>query len=278
MAESAITFNGHKVVVNYQNSEIEPLIDFLFGDLQFEKLDHNEATFVVERQDQNDSWRLTRNDSRLFSGKDLNGLGNMLGGEVLFSLIENNHSGMAIHAGLVSNGQGSILLPADSGSGKSSVTTWLLTQDWNYHTDELVIINLQTGALNAFTRPLNIKSHGLAPIGEIFDLEIHRDQMRASSMVTMIPHRLVNPIYNEEIPSLEAIVFPHYSKDLESEIQRLSGAEAGLELMRSNVIARNLPGHGFSDVTRLVRSVPSYRLHYQHFNELEGLFSQISRV
>lgn len=278
--EATVTFDGHKVSIEYSEGEgegeIKPLIEFLFGDLPVEQIATNEATFVIERPTGQDNWQLHRNQSKLFSGKDLNGLGNTLGGEVLFTLIENNQSGMAIHAGLVSTKDSSILLPADSGSGKSSVTTWLLTQGWYYHTDELVIINLQNGALKAFTRPLNIKSHGLAPIGEIFDLNSHHGELRASNMVTMIPHRLVNPSYREEIPPLSAIVFPHYSKDSEPGIQKISGAEAGLELMRSNVIARNLPGHGFSDVTRLVRRLPAYRLHYQHFDDLPSLFKQVN--
>jgi hypothetical protein len=171
-----------------------------------------------------------------------------------------------------------LLLPADSGSGKSSVTTWLLTQGWRYHTDELVSINLASGALTAFTRPINIKSHGLDPIAAIFNLDQHPEALRASNMVTMIPHRLLNPDYRDQIPPLSAIVFPHYSKDTEAALQRISGAEAGLELMRSNVIARNLPGHGFADVIRLVRSLPAFRLHYQHFDDLPSLFERVQPV
>jgi hypothetical protein len=87
----------------------------------------------------------------------------------------------------------------------------------------------------------------------------------------MIPHRLINPDYRHEIPPLSAIIFPHYSRDTMPELQELSGAEAGLELMRSNVIARNLPGHGFGDIVQLVRQLPAYRLFYRHFSDLDDL-------
>ena len=90
-------------------------------------------------------------------------------------------------------------------------------------------------------------------------------------MVTMIPHRLIQPDYKKDIPGLGKIIFPKYIADSESQITKLSGAEAGLELMRSNVIARNLPKHGFNQVIQLVRDIPAYRLHYQSFQDLPSL-------
>jgi hypothetical protein len=275
MSTKAITFNGHKVVICYASKEAEPLLEFLFADIRQEKVGTEDARFTIAQDSKNNKWSLTRNKTILFQGDDINGLGNTLSGEVLFSLIENNQQGMAIHAGLVSTEKGSLLLPADSGSGKSSVTTWLLTRGWHYHTDELVMLDLASDQIRAFTRPLNIKASGLDTIGNIFDLEKHKDQVRSSNMVTMIPHRLVNPEYKSEIPEIRAVVFPKYSADTEPGIQRISGAEAGLEMMRSNVIARNLPGHGFGNVIRLVRNLPAYRLHYQHFDNLQQLIAVV---
>ena len=236
--------------------------------------DDEDATFQILR-DQDEVWELWRDELSLYRGRDINGLGNVLIGEGLFCLIEHNETGMAIHAGLVSGPHGAWLLPADSGSGKTSVTTWLLTQGYHYHTDELVVVNLEDNSLKAFTRPLNVKVTGQAAIDELIDLQSLADDIRSSGMVTMIPHRLVNPKVSAHVPPLSAIIFPHFSLDSEAGMHRLSGAEAGLELMRSNVIARNLPGHGFGDVVSLVRNLPAFRLRYRHFDELAELFAQI---
>ncbi|MGB5706764.1 MAG: hypothetical protein WBM41_08015 [Arenicellales bacterium] len=276
MNSREITFDGHTVLIEFEKDEVDPLLDFLFGDLEKQEKFEVQAVFRVNFRSAESQWELTRNQCEMFNGKNLNDLGNVLAGEVLFSLIENNHTGMAIHAGLVSNDRGCMLLPADSGSGKSSVTTWLLTQGWHYHTDELVIIDLKGGHLRAFTRPLNIKTGGIEPISKIFDIASHRSELRSCDMATMIPHRLINPDYISDIPQLGAIVFPHYTANSQPGIQRISGAEAGLELMRSNVIARNLPGHGFRSVTQLVRSIPGYRLHYQHFDDLWDCFAKVA--
>lgn len=280
MASRRICFDGQQVFVRWQSNEtqgedVPGLLDFLFADLPRQGDGEGDTRFDISRNAKSGYWTLNRNGNRLFTGRELNGLGNILSGEVLFSLIENNTRNMAIHAGLVSNTRGSMLLPADSGSGKSSVTTWLLSKGWGYHTDELVMIDIENSSLTAFTRPLNIKVHGLEPVSEIFDIDRHRAQMRSCNMVTMIPHRLVNPRYNPRIPPLTTIVFPVFSRDMEPGLQPLGGAEAGLEMMRSNVIARNLPGHGFTSVAKLVRNLPAYRLHYQHFDNLETLLAPL---
>ncbi|MEM7195507.1 MAG: hypothetical protein AAF402_11185 [Pseudomonadota bacterium] len=277
--ESTIFFDGQKVVVEHTKREVGPVLDFLFGDLPKPSDPETEpsvaARFVIEYSDENAIWSLRREQQSLFKGSNINGLANMLMGEVLFHLIKGNSSGMAIHAGLVSGKNGAVLMPAESGSGKSSLTTWLVVNGLHYHTDELVIINPEDHSLKAFTRPLNIKSRGVDAIQSIFDLEPHNADIRSSQMVTMIPHRLVNENYQDVIPPLGHIIYPKYVADSDSEITRLSGAEAGLELMRSNVIARNLPNHGFSQVTRLVRDVPAYRLRYKSYDDLPELLEGI---
>ena len=277
MDRREISFDGHKVTVEFRHPEASDLLAFLFADLS-EETDHkSNATFLIEKEEDSahDNWKLSRDGDPLFSGECIAGLGVMLMGDVLFHLICDNRKGLAIHAGLVSDDNGSILIPGVSGSGKTSVTTWLVTHGMRYHTDELVTIDLATGAAKAFTRPLNVKTCGVSAIQSIIDLDAVREQLRISREVTMIPHRLVNPDFKADFPGISRIIFPGYIGDSDPGLVRLTGAEAGLELMRSNVIARNLPAHGFNEVTRLVRNIPAYRVHYRHYDDLPELIEKI---
>lgn len=275
MNHRRISFAGHAVSIEFDDAEVETLIEFLFCDLDQDSSLTSEAAFHIDYVTDGPHWKLSRDQSELYIGNELNELGNVLAGEALFSLITNNNNGIAIHAGLVSKDQQCLLLPADSGSGKTSVTTWMLTRGWHYHTDELVLVDLKSGELTPFTRPLTIKSSGLQPISEIFDLERNKSTLRSSRSATMIPHRLINPDFKQQAPDLTMIVFPHYDPKLDPDLQLLTGAAAGLELMRSNVIARNLPGHGFSHITHLAKNVPAYRLDYRRFSDLDNLLGDI---
>ena len=271
-----VAFDGNKIRIDYSDESITELLDFLFLDLDQDGPGEVNETFVIKHRQKAGDWRLKLARKPLFTGKNLAGMGVVLMGEVLFHLIKDNENALAIHAGLVSDNERTILIPGASGSGKTSFTTWLLCSGMRYHTDELVTINLQDYSLKAFTRPLNVKTSGVEAVRTLFDMDGFEDDIRVSRGVTMIPHRLVNPEFNREVPKLTHVIFPKYIAESKSEIDRLSGAEAGLELMRSNVIARNLPTHGFGQVTKLVRDLPAYRLHYRHFDDLPGLMEQIS--
>jgi len=276
MYNREISFDGRKVDVSFEEEELIELLDFLFLDLVDDDTIESFQSLKISRDEEKDQWTLLNGEKSLYSGASLPGLGTILMGEVLFHLIRENDHALAIHAGLVSRGERTILLPGSSGSGKSSVTTWLVSHGWRYHTDELVAIDLVTRAVKAFTRPLNIKTRGVPAVREIFDLDSVEDQCQISAGVTMIPHRLVNSDFSANVPHITHVIFPKYIAESEPELIELSGAEAGLEMMRSNVIARNLPNHGFSQITALVRDIPAYRLHYQHFDNLPDLIKKIA--
>ena len=275
MSTRDVCFDGRKVSVEFHDEAVAELLEFMFLDLENDDSLKSAETFVISRLVEKNKWKLTRNEKSLFRGESLAGLGTILMGEVLFHLITDNCTGLAIHAGLVSNETSTTLIPGTSGSGKSSVTTWMLCNGMRYHTDELVTINLETHQVKAFTRPLSIKTRGVSALKSLVDLDAIEKQLQVSAGVTMIPHRLVNSDYDPDPSPITHLIFPKYIADSESEIIKLSGAEAGLEMMRSNVIARNLPSHGFSQIIKLVRNIPAYRIHYRQYDDLPALIEQV---
>lgn len=57
------------------------------------------------------------------------------------------------------NGQG-VLLPADSGTGKSSLAAGLIQRGWRYLSDELALIDSRTRVVHPFPKALCIKESG----------------------------------------------------------------------------------------------------------------------
>jgi len=66
-----------------------------------------------------------------------------------------------------------------------------------------------------------------------------------------IPTRLIG------FSSLSLIIFPQYLPGGDFTTRSLSKAETGLELMQCLINARNLPEHGFPEVVRLAKRVPT---------------------
>ncbi|MCG3139021.1 MAG: hypothetical protein HJJLKODD_02898 [Phycisphaerae bacterium] len=63
-------------------------------------------------------------------------------------------------------GQG-VLLPADSGTGKTTLTTYLLARGWRYLSDELGVVDPQTWMLHPYPKAPCIKAEGLALIEQL---------------------------------------------------------------------------------------------------------------
>ena len=277
-----LCFDGQRVVINFEGEDplkrtkAANMVRMLFRDQPAEELAKVpvRAHFSIRHHPKGKPpWTLSHDDTPTLKVQFLRELVDTLVGEVLRNLIRENRQSIALHAALVSDERGALLLPAVSGSGKTLIAAWLTHQGYHYHTDEAALINLNNGRVRAFSRPLSVKSHGLAAIDKLLDLNQNGEHIIRSRNATLIPRELLNPQPVPEIPALRAIIFPTYEPKQKSTMTPISSAEAGMAMMCSNVNARNLVQHGFGYVTRLVREVPSFRLNYRAYDDLPELLA-----
>lgn len=250
------------------------MIDFLYEDIDSVAVEVPAVTLRLNRVD--GEMILLEGNRHLYRGNDETALATTLIRETIRSLINQNADGLALHAAALSrNGKG-ILLPGRSGSGKTSLSTWLASRGFNYLTDEFVFIGNNANTMQAFTRPPNVKVRGMEKaLQHFFDMDKHGDQTLTGKHVAMIPTRLLNPDNKRECPRVDLILFPEYKNNSNFRLQELSKAQAGLALMESLVNARNLSGHGLGEATRVARTTTSYRLEYGAYDQLGVAFENI---
>lgn len=278
MTERNVCLGGHAVQIQSDDQAVDTILSFMFDDIADQTFEHIEARFTLRPVESDDQrWEVLKDDAQLFEKASLTDTANFLMGEVVYHLIENNRDYMAIHAALLSNENGGILLPGESGNGKSSLAIWMTMNGYHYHTDELVLIKSGSLETRVFTRPFNIKAHGLDAISQLMDIPSLQPPASQGDFITMIPHRALNPDFIKKSPPISRILFPKYDKDGENSLNSLSGAAAGIELMKTHVIARNLPGHGFGQLLEIVKSVPAYKLNYNHFDALPELLKGLNK-
>ncbi len=270
-----ICFGGHRVDITYDSTTAQEVLTFLFADIQSTPVEEIDKVFrLTEQQNQ---WQCISEAKCIYTSDKIEDTANFLMGEVVFHLIQNNDSHLAVHAGYVSDAQGGIMIPGESGHGKSSLTFWMAQNGYQYHTDELILLETSSTNVKAFTRPFNIKNYGLDAISQLTDLDQLGNQVLRGNFVHMISHRAINPNFTSQTPDLTRILFPRYRKDAANTITPLSKALAGIELMKSNVIARNLPGHGFDQLLSIVRAAQAFRLDYNNFSVLPELLKELSQ-
>ena len=272
MPTHIVNFAGQSLAIKYPSS-VAPLIEFLYQDANADPAASPDVTLTIATD--GDQLSLRQDTQNLYRGSDESELATTLIQQTIYHLIDKNKDGMALHAAALSKDGKGIILPGASGRGKTTLSTWLATKGYNYLTDEYVFIGENTNIIQAFSRPPNVKVKGIAALDSYFDINAHEDQTIQSSQVAMIPPRLLNPNNKNEEAVVSLIVFPNYKESSEFELEKLSKARAGLSLMECLVNARNLNGHGFREVTRLVRDTPAYLLTYSSVDQLNGQFHEI---
>lgn len=275
MTTRYVSFAGNAVAIDYTGDDQHALLDYLFGDMDDHETDEPLSRIRISRSGSPERTHLEQDGAGIYSGTDRAALARTLVEKTLYTLVESDHTGLALHAAAVSAGDTGVLIPGQSGAGKSTLAVWLTSRGFSYLTDELVHVPLDSNRIEAFTRPINLKRKGGDRInGELnFDNADHR--VLSTSSLSIVPHRLFNPSHQKTSPEISVILFPNLVTTETHRLEPLSRGQAALKLVESLVNGRNIPHHGINQISRIVREIPAYVLHYSGFDTLPELVADI---
>lgn len=217
-----------------------------------------------------DVWELIDHSNKL--SRKLHQAGDViyhLTDRIVFHIADKAENVHCLHAASVAKGECALVVPANSGAGKSTFTTWLTANGFEYLTDELILVDSDS-RLEGLARPIQIKFHGLQAIDHLL---MKPELVQKGKFATALPVECLNGMSTYERKKLTAFVFPKYQKGADFSFEKLSSADAGMRLMANHVNARNLEGHGFRAMMKLIRNTPSYSLEYGGFDTLPSNFS-----
>ena len=266
-----IGFCNQYVTINYNCPEAAWLVNFLCTDLPADNSSPSRATYDLVIVGKKPMLSLWQGEKQLYFGDCKYSLAYTLINEIIYQCITDNKTGHAIHAAAVSNREGTIILPGKSGCGKSTLTTWLVSQGCNYLTDELVLIAKDDHQIHPLTRPISIKSGSVAVLNSF--LSVEEKDVLVGDKGFMLPHRLINNNFSINSHPLSCIIFPEYKAGVATELTRLTSGIGCSKLMECYVNARNIKGHGISQLAELTRNIPVYQLSYGDFDGLEMILA-----
>jgi hypothetical protein len=267
-----VGFCNQYITVNYKTDESAALIDFLCADLSSDKNASARAVYDVVIVGKKPMMSLWEGDKQHYFGDCKHSLAYALVNEIIYQCITDNDVGHAIHAAAIHSGGQGVLIPGNSGSGKSTFVTWLTTLGCNYLTDELVILAGEEHRIHPFTRPISIRAGSAAALSPY--LSFDPKETLAGDNGFMLPHRLANADFSPSVPPLSFILFPQYKADAAPELIRLSSGMGCTKLLECYVNARNLQGHGISQIAALTRDTPVFQLVYGSFEGLEKILRE----
>ncbi len=275
MPQRLISFAGTSLVIEYTGRRAGEIVDLLYRHIAgSDKAAPPHVHYQLHSVD-GGSLVLTRNDKLICSEKDDAVLAERLLGDSSFDLADRVCDGLLFHAaGIVKGGQG-LLLAGPSGTGKTTLSTYLFTKGFDFLSDEFIFLPEGTTRMEGLTRPLNIKRPARKALEQYIDFESKTDAMLSGKISYLIPPEILRPGNRPDPASANLLIFTRYKKNGDFDCQPLPKAKAALELMQCLLNARNLTAHGFHAITSLVQQLPAYFLCYSSFDQIDQHFERI---
>lgn len=268
MPTRLITFAGSTVAIEFEGDRPAQIIEFLFRDIPAASPQSPQFTYRLMAEAESGRLQLFRQDELLHQGERVAEVADILLGNTCYHLADRSQGGLLVHAAGPAWRNRGLLLPGTMGAGKSTLTAWLLGRGFDYLTDELVFIPHGSSTVQAFARPLNLKRPARLVLRDRLDFNQPAGHILSSAVIDLVPPALLNPFSRLSEPPLSLILFPRYQPGGDFALTGLTKAQTGLELMQCLVNARNLPEHGFPEISRLSRHTPAYKINYSSFDQI----------
>jgi len=265
MARWLIDMAGVKVTVKARKGAAKNIVELALAAIPTERVSSTRGIKLSVKHDDG-AWELIDHSNKL--RRKLTAPGDViyhLTDRIVFHIADQAGGVHCLHAAAVAQNNCALVIPANSGAGKSSFTTWSVAQGFGYVSDELILLT-DDGQLEGVARPIQIKAHGLAAVDHLIK---DKSLVQKGKFVTALPIACLGGAHVAVAKQqLTAMLFPKYKKGSEFSFERLSAAVAGMNLMANHVNARSLEGHGFRAMMNLIRSTPCYSLEYGGFDKL----------
>lgn len=187
------------------------------------------------------------------------------------------HQWISVHAAVLEKGGRAVILPAPPGSGKSTLCAALMFHGWRLLSDELTLLDPDSGHVVPSPRPISLKNASIDVICERYpDSTLgpvaHDTQKGTVAHLQVLPDSLARA----SEPALPAwVVFPQYERGAALQVQGRSKAATVVELAR-NSFNQHVHGRaGFEALVRLVDACDCFALRYSQLDEALAWFDAL---
>lgn len=151
---------------------------------------------------------------------------------------------LLFHAGGVSKNGAGVIIPGESGSGKSSLTLALLEAGFEYFSDEVAVVDQGSGELHSFPKPVSIKNRTIFPeLSQQPDLWFGPEPDVQDAVWYLHPEDLGATVAQKPAP-VEYIVFRERRSGA-SKLEPLTPGEAMQRLIANSINLHRLGSNGF---------------------------------
>jgi len=172
-----------------------------------------------------------------------------------------------------------VILPAPPGSGKSTLTAALSGKGgWRLLSDELTLLELDTGLLVPNPRPVSLKNASIDIIRAYVPDAVLSTPVRDTTKGTVAHMRAPGDAVLRAADCARPawIVFPHYSAGAATTLEPLARAATFMELAGNSFNYSVLGAAGFHALGRLIEQAAGFRFRYSALDEALDTFARLN--
>ncbi len=187
------------------------------------------------------------------------------------------HWFLIIHAAVIEKEGRAAILPAPPGSGKSTLCAGLVARGWRLLSDELTLLDMDRGTVQALARPINLKNASIDVIRRFHPDAVMTppvsDTVKGTVALMRPPPDSVRRVTEPALPAW--IVFPRYRKDAPATFTPYSKARTCMTFAEQSFNYDIYGVRGFDAVARLVESCDCFEFSYGDLEEAARAFGKL---
>ena len=184
---------------------------------------------------------------------------------------------LMIHSGVLErNGKG-LILPGMPGAGKSTLSAALMVNGWRLLSDEVALIQPNSGELLGIPRPISLKNQSIEVIGNYYAEGIFGRHICDTAKGTVAHLRPDQESIERQSDTAEPglVIFPRFVAGSDTRIEPLPKSRAFMALTENAFNYSNLGLDGFHAVQRIINQSHCYNMEY---SDLDSAVQSIGRL
>jgi len=192
-------------------------------------------------------------------------------------IANHSHQYLIIHAAVVEKNDKAIILPAQPGSGKSTLSAALVSSGWRLLSDELALVATESLTVIPLARPVNLKNESIDIIKAynktgLFSGRFHETNKGTVSLLKA-PDESITRMHEVAVPAF--IVQPAYQAGQPAILEEQSRGKMFMHVAENSFNYSVLAENGFATLCQLIDNCECYKFTYSNLQEAVGLLDTL---
>jgi len=188
------------------------------------------------------------------------------------------HHFLIIHGAVLERNDQALLLPAPSGSGKSTLCAALMMRGWRLLSDELILLDPETGLVHPLCRPVSLKNQSIDILRHFAPDAVLTDPIPDTTKGTVAHLRpTLDSMQRVSIPARPRwVVFPQYAAGSSTSLQPQAKADVFMALVDNAFNYSILGARGFDALAGAVDQMEGFRAGYSSLDDIIAALDQMT--